>query len=97
MKIYDAITKEEIINPDMDAGYTYQGKRFIGTKKVLLNGTIDSDHPDGLFHEVNVYEDCLYYVKNTEVIRPYPTIKERLAAAEAAILELAYLQGGETS
>lgn len=61
MKTYHAITGEEISAPDLSTGYTYPGKRYIGTQKVLMEGSVESYPPDGLRHEEPVYEDCLFW------------------------------------
>lgn len=61
MKTYNAITGEEIENPDLEAGYTYPGKRYIGTQKVVMQGSVERYPPDGLRHEEPVYEDCLFW------------------------------------
>ena len=61
MKTYNALTGEEIENPDLEAGYTYPGKRYIGTQKVVMEGSVARYPPDGLRHEEPVYEDCLFW------------------------------------
>ena len=64
MKTYNALTGEEIENPDLEAGYTYPGKRYIGTQKVVLEGSVARYPPDGLRNEEPVYEDCLLWMPN---------------------------------
>lgn len=61
MKTYNALTGEEIENPDLEAGYTYPGKRYIGTEQVVMEGSVERYPPDGLRHEESVYEDCLFW------------------------------------
>lgn len=66
MKTYDDSTNLEVQNPDLTKGYVYSGRKRIGTEKVLLNGTVDSEHPTGFFHEVPKYEECQYYHAYTQ-------------------------------
>ena len=66
MTTYDEITHELIETPDLSAGYTYEGQRQTGTELQVLPGTVTAAHPEGLRHEVPVYEDCLYYHAYTE-------------------------------
>lgn len=61
MKIYDEITKQELTDPDLEAGYTYPGKKYLGTDRVILRGTVELYPPDGLEHDKPVYEDCLFF------------------------------------
>lgn len=62
MKTYNAITGEEVENPDLEAGYTYPGQRYIGTEQVVMEGSVERYPPDGLRHEEPVYEDCLFWL-----------------------------------
>lgn len=66
MKTYHEKTGELIESPDLDAGYVYPGQRYIGTKRVTLERTVELYPPGGLQHEVPVYEDCQIYVPYTE-------------------------------
>lgn len=79
-KTYNEKTGELIENPDLSAGYTYPGQRYIGTKRVTLERTVELYPPGGLQHEVPVYEDCLYY-------RPY-TEEDKKAAVSDKLSEL---------
>lgn len=94
MKTYNAITGEEIENPDLEAGYTYPGKRYIGTQKVVLEGSVARYPPDGLRHEEPVYEDCLFWQPNpTESPEQQePDIDKKISDAVTAAVALA--QGG---
>lgn len=88
MKTYNEKTGELIENPDLSAGYTYPGQRYIGTKRVTLERTVELYPPGGLQHEVPVYEDCLYYRPYTEEDKQealHEKLAELSAACEAAI------------
>ena len=61
MKIYDEITHEPIETPDLSAGYTYPGQRYVGTERMILKGTVELYPPDGLGYDKPVYEDCLFF------------------------------------
>lgn len=66
MNIYHETTGELIESPDLEKGRTYPGQRYIGTERIVLEGTVALYPPNGLQHEVPVYEDCLYYHPYTE-------------------------------
>lgn len=66
MNIYDEKTGELIENPDLEAGYTYPGQRYLGTERVILKGTVELYPPDGLGYDKPVYEDCQLYHAYTE-------------------------------
>lgn len=66
MKTYHEQTGELIENPDLEAGYTYPGQRYIGTERIVLEGTVTERRPEGLWQLVDVYEDCQYYHEYTE-------------------------------
>lgn len=88
MKIYDESTLEEIQNPGLDTGYVYPGRRYLGTKRVTLEGTAELYPPGGLQHEVPVYEDCQMYHTYTEEDKQFALNEKRAelsAACEAAI------------
>ena len=61
MKTYDEKTFELIENPDLSAGCTYPGKRYVGTERVILRGTVALYPPSGLGYDKPVYEDCLFF------------------------------------
>lgn len=71
MKIYDEITGEELISPNLNLGYLYDGKHVSGhvdETKIVLKGTVTDFRPEGLTHIVpgyDTYEDCQYYHKYT--------------------------------
>lgn len=66
MKTYHEQTGELIENPDLEAGYTYPGHRYVGTERVILRGTVELYPPDGLGYDKSVYEDCLWYHEYTD-------------------------------
>lgn len=61
MKTYNEKTGELIENPDLEAGYTYPGQRYVGTERVILKGTVALYPPGGLEYDKPVYEDCLVF------------------------------------
>lgn len=88
MRTYHEKTGELIESPDLEAGYTYPGQRYIGTERVTLERTVEIYPPNGLQHDVPVYEDCLYYRPYTEEDKQealHAKIAELSAACEAAI------------
>ena len=66
MKVYDEKTGLEIETPDLEAGCTYPGQRYVGTERVILGGTLARYPPDGMGYDKPIYEDCLYYHAYTE-------------------------------
>ena len=51
MKIYDEITREEITEPDLSAGYVYDGVIVTGHTEErieVMEGTVTEDRPEGL-------------------------------------------------
>lgn len=66
MKNYDEKSWDEILNPDLESGYVYLGQRYVGTKRVTLERTVELYPPGGLQHEVPVYEDCQLYHAYTD-------------------------------
>lgn len=83
MNTYHEQTGELIESPDLEAGYTYPGQRYIGTERVTLERTVELYPPNGLQHEVPVYEDCLYYRPYTEEDKQ-EALTEKLAELSAA-------------
>lgn len=63
MKTYIAETTQEIQNPDLSKGYTYPGRIKVGTKDVVMEGSVETYPPNGLRRREDVYEDCLFYVE----------------------------------
>lgn len=64
-KTYNEKTGELIETPDLVAGYTYPGQRYVGTERVILKGTVELYPPDGLGYDKPVYEDCQWYHEYT--------------------------------
>lgn len=105
MKIYDEITKGELITPDLDKGYLYTAQRVaehVPESREVMQGTVTEDDPKGLEHIISgydVYEGCQFYHAYTAeelAEREKPTLQEQVDANAAAILELAQmLAGGE--
>lgn len=91
MKIYDEITKKEIVSEiDSSKGYTYNGKIVSGhvdEKSVIMEGSVSELWPDGMTEIIpgyDVYEDCLYYHTYTEKeLKAIQNEKDRLAKEEA--------------
>lgn len=71
MKIYDEITKEEIVSPDLSAGYVYDGfylTGYIDEYYKVIEKTITEERPNGLRQLIPskpIYEECQYYHKYT--------------------------------
>lgn len=63
MKTYIAETTQEIQNPDLSKGYTYPGRIKVGTKDVVMEGSVETYPPNGLRRREDVYENCLFYVE----------------------------------
>lgn len=87
MKTYREKTEELIENPDLEAGYVYPGQRYIGTERVVLEGTVSLYPPDGLRYDKPVYEECMWYHEYTEGEKPgtepsLSAFESRLAALE---------------
>lgn len=61
MKTYDDSTKLEVLDPDLTLGYVYDGYIVTGTVKVVMNGTVTADRPEGLSHVEPVREPCKWY------------------------------------
>lgn len=83
MKTYHEKTGEIIENPNLEEGFTYPGQRYIGTERVTLERTVELYPPNGLQHEVPVYEGCLYYRPYTEEDKQ-EALTEKLAELSAA-------------
>ena len=48
MKIYDEITNEELISPDLSAGYLYTARRVaehVPESREVMQGTVTEDDP----------------------------------------------------
>lgn len=91
MKIYDEITKKEIISEiDSSKGFTYSGKIVSGhvdDTYEIMEGSINEFWPEGMQRLIpgyDTYEDCLYYHAYTEKeLKAIQDEKDRLAKEEA--------------
>lgn len=92
MKTYMDGTDREIQNPDLTKGFTYPGRIKVGTRDVVMEGSVETYPPNGLRHREDVYEDCLFYVEGTplEVTQPdQPTsLDTRVSALETGQADL---------
>lgn len=92
MKTYIYGTTQEIQSPDLSKGYTYPGRIKMGTRDVVMEGSVETYPPNGLRHREDVYEDCLFYVEGTppEATQPEePTdLDTRVAALETGQADL---------
>lgn len=66
MKTYISGTSTEVKDSDLSKGYTYPGRIKVGTKDVVMEGSVETYPPNGLRHREDVYEDCQIYVPYTE-------------------------------
>ena len=72
MKIYDEITRAEVTDPDLGAGYLYDGEMVTGRTEEhleVMEGTVTEARPEGLRRLVPAYdiaEPCLFYLQYTE-------------------------------
>lgn len=106
MKIYDEITREEITEPDLSAGYVYDGVIVTGhieERYEVMEGTVTESRPDGLMHLVpahDITEPCQWYHKYTEEElaaqqKPSGDMEKRLAALEEELAAAKILLGVE--
>lgn len=105
MKIYDEITKEEIQDPDLSAGYVYDGYIVTGRTEEryeVMEGTITEDRPEGLRRLIpaqDITEPCQWYHTYTEEELAQQeqdrTTEERLAALEEQLAAAKILLGVE--
>ena len=103
MKIYDEITKTEVITPDLAKGYLYAGRVVTGHVEdayEVMPGTVTADCQEGLRRFIpghDLYEDCKFYHAYTAdelAAMTKPTLQEQVDANAAAILELAQMLAG---
>lgn len=66
MKIYDDSTNLEIQDPDLSAGFIYEGYIVTGKETVIMEGSITDIVPDGLRTEKEIKEKCQYYHAYTQ-------------------------------
>lgn len=101
MAIYHELTGLPVENPDLSAGFVYDGVKVIGyteETKILMNGTASSRNPLGLYKRVPpqpIYEDCQWYHRYTEeelAAMNEKTVDEKISDAVTAAVALA--QGG---
>lgn len=92
MKIYDELTNEELISPNLNVGYLYTSRRIVGhvdDSYEIMEGTITEKCPDGLRRLIpahNIYEDCQFYHTYTDAEiaeRNKPTLDDRITTVEA--------------
>lgn len=105
MKIYDEITREEITEPDLSAGYVYDGYIVTGRTEEhyeVMEGTVTEDRPEGLRRRVpaqDITEPCQWYHKYTEEEleqqKPSGDMEKRLAALEEELAAAKILLGVE--
>ena len=69
-KIYIAGTTTEIQNPGLSNGYTYPGRIKVGTRDVVMEGSVEIYPPNGLRRREDVYEDCLFFVEGARMEPP---------------------------
>ena len=92
MKIYDEITKKELIKEscDLEKGYLYNGQIKTGhvdTTYEIMEDSINENWPNGMQKEIpehDVYEDCQYYHTYTEaeIVEKEAADKNAAEAAE---------------
>lgn len=102
MKTYDESTLVEIFDPDLSAGYVYDGLFVTGyteERYEIMPGTVTDARPDGLRRLVPaepITEPCKYYHKYTEeelaAQQAAKTVDEKISDAVTAAVALA--QGG---
>ena len=105
MKIYDDITREEITEPDLSAGYLYDGVIVTGHTEErieVMEGTVTEDRPEGLRRLIpaqDITEPCQWYHKYTEEEleqqKPSGDMEKRLAALEEELAAAKILLGVE--
>lgn len=109
MKIYDEITREEIKNPDLKAGYLYDGVIVVGHEDEcieVMEGTVTEERPDGLRRRIpahDITEPCQYYHAYTKdelaamqpLEEPSGDTEARLAALEDELAAAKILLGVE--
>lgn len=67
MKIYDEITKYELTDPDLEAGYLYDGVIVTGRTEErieIMPGTVTDSRPEGLRRLIpaqDITEPCQWY------------------------------------
>lgn len=90
MKIYDERTRLEVTDPDLEAGYVYDGVIVTGRTEEhyeIMEGTVTEARPDGLRRLVparDITEPCQWYHTYTEeeLAALQGSVAQRLAALE---------------
>lgn len=105
MKVYDESTLVEISDPDLSAGYVYDGLFVTGyteERYEVIEKTVTDTRPDGLRQLVPaepITEPCKYYHKYTEeelAEQAKPDgVEERLTALEDELSATKILLGVE--
>lgn len=105
MKIYDEITREEIQDPDLSAGYVYDGVIVTGRTEEryeVMEGTVTEDRPEGLRRLIpaqDITEPCQWCHKYTEEELAQQgqnkDLEERLVALEEELAAAKILLGVE--
>ncbi len=105
MKIYDEITREEILVPDLALGYVYDGYIVTGRTEErieVMESTVTEDRPEGLRRLIpaqDITEPCQWYHTYTEEELAQQeqdrTTEERLAALEEQLAAAKILLGVE--
>lgn len=101
MKIYDEITKEEIHDPDLSAGYLYEGVIATGRTEEryeVMEGTVTESRPEGLMRFVpaqDIMESCMWYHKFTDEELNKQDMEKRIAALEEELAAAKILLGVE--
>ena len=105
MKIYDEITREEILVPGLALGYVYDGYIVTGRTEEhyeVMEGTVTEDRPEGLRRLIpakDITEPCQWYHKYTEEELAQQgqnkDVEARLAALEDQLAAAKILLGVE--
>ena len=93
MKTYISGTNQEIQNPDLSKGYTYPGRIKVGTRDVVMAGSVETYPPNGLRRREDVYEDCLFYVEGTPPEQQEPPAESSVSGVTWDEMAAAYNEG----
>lgn len=89
MKIYDEATHTEVVQPDLEAGFVYEGVIVTGRTEAgteVMDGTVTADRPQGLRRLVpaqDITEPCQWYHRYTDeelAARTAPSQLDRIEA-----------------
>ena len=109
MTVYDEITREQIENPDLEAGRLYDGVIVVGHEEErieVMAGTVTDARPDGLRRRIpahDITEPCQWYHAYTaeelaamqQPEEPSADTEARLAALEDELAAAKILLGVE--